>query len=371
MSPQVEVQLVAAVTAVACALPGAFLVLRRMAMMSDAITHAILPGIVVGFFLTESLGSPLLLVGAALTGLLTVALVESIERTGLVREDAAIGIVFPILFSIGVILIARYAGDVHLDLDAVLLGELAFAPFNRLELFGSDLGPRALWVMGTVLLLNAAFLFTFYKELKLATFDPVLAAALGFMPGVLHYALMGMVSITAVSAFDAVGAILVVALMVGPPATAYLLTDRLDVMIGLSAALGVANALIGYAAAAWLDASIAGSMATVAGLLFGLAFLLAPERGLVAQQMQQRTNTARFAEQMLAAYLCHPQTRPLTPEAAPKRLYERFGWSAQKTDAVLEYMCERGTLTRRNGAFACTEHGESLAAHAMPLSSPP
>ena len=128
--PQLEIQLVAVVVAVACALPGVFLILRRMAMMSDAISHAILPGIVVGFFITESLGSPLLIVAAALTGLVTVALVELIEHTKLVKEDAAIGIVFPVLFSIGVILIARYAGDVHLDTDAVLLGELAFAELH-------------------------------------------------------------------------------------------------------------------------------------------------------------------------------------------------------------------------------------------------
>ncbi len=268
--PQVELAVVAVVVAVACALPGGFLVLRRMAMMSDAISHAILPGLVVGFFLTESLASPLLLLAAAATGLVTVALVEALERTGRVKEDAAIGLVFPALFSVGVILIARYAGDVHLDTDAVLLGELAFAPFDRLTAFGRDLGPRALWVVGPVLALNAAFLALFFKELKLATFDPGLAASLGFRPGRLHYALMGLVSLTAVAAFDAVGSILVVALMVGPPATAYLLTDRLAVMIGLGAALGAVCALAGLALALALDVSLAGAMATVVGALFGV-----------------------------------------------------------------------------------------------------
>ncbi|MEA2510996.1 MAG: manganese/zinc/iron transport system permease protein, partial [Thermomicrobiales bacterium] len=126
---QIEIQLIAAVTAAACALPGVFLVLRRMAMMSDAISHSILLGIVLAFFATENLNSPLLVVGAALTGVATVSLVEVLNRTGLVREDAAIGLVFPLLFSVGVILVSRYAGSVHLDIDAVLLGELAFAPF--------------------------------------------------------------------------------------------------------------------------------------------------------------------------------------------------------------------------------------------------
>ncbi|MFW5942965.1 MAG: metal ABC transporter permease, partial [Chloroflexota bacterium] len=193
---QLEIQLIAVVAAVACALPGVFLVLRQMAMMSDAISHTVLLGIVIGFFLVGDINSPLLIVGAALMGVFTVSLVELLNRTRLVKEDAAIGLVFPALFSIAVILISRYAGDVHLDEDAVLLGELAFAPFERFELAGLDLGPVALYVMGAILLLNLLFITVFYKELKLATFDPGLAAALGFSPGLIHYGLMATVSVT-------------------------------------------------------------------------------------------------------------------------------------------------------------------------------
>jgi manganese/zinc/iron transport system permease protein len=137
---QVEIQAIAAVVAAACALPGVFLVLRRMALISDAISHAILPGIVLAFFVVEDLSSPLLVVGAAGMGLVTVVLIELLRRTELVREDAAIGLVFPVLFSAGVVLIARFADDVHLDIDAVLLGELAFAPFDRLVFWGWDWG---------------------------------------------------------------------------------------------------------------------------------------------------------------------------------------------------------------------------------------
>ncbi|RMG68597.1 MAG: metal ABC transporter permease, partial [Calditrichaeota bacterium] len=193
-SIQLEIQLIASVVALACALPGVYLVLRKMAMMSDAISHAILFGIVIAFFVTGDITSPFLIAAAALTGLLTVSLVELIYRTRLVKEDASIGLVFPLLFSIGVILISHYADRVHLDTDAVLLGELAFAPFNRLVIWGIDWGPKALYVMGGILLLNAGFIYFFYKELKLATFDPALAAALGFAPGLIHYLLMGLVS---------------------------------------------------------------------------------------------------------------------------------------------------------------------------------
>src|SRR5918996_6108481 len=278
---QFEIQLIASIVAVACALPGVFLVLRRMAMMSDAISHTVLLGIVITFFITKNITSPLLLIGAALMGVITVSLVELINRTQLVREDAAIGLVFPAIFSVAVILISRFAGDVHLDTDAVLLGELAFAPFNRLRLFGLDVGPEALYTTGSILLLNILFIVLLYKELKLATFDPALAAALGFLPAVIHYALMTLVSLTAVGAFDAVGSILIVAFMIAPPAAAYLLTNRLSRMLIYSALIGMFSAISGYWLAHFLDASIAGAMATMTGISFFSAYLLAPQRGLI------------------------------------------------------------------------------------------
>lgn len=301
MSPQIEIQLLAAVVAAACALPGVFLILRRMALLSDAISHSVLLGIVLAFFVVRDLGSPVLLLGAAAMGVLTVALVEMMHRTRLVREDAAIGLVFPALFSLGVILISRYAGDVHLDLDAVLLGEIAFAPFDRLVVGGRDLGPRGLWVMGSILLLNAAAITVFYKELKLTTFDAALAAALGFSPAVVHYGFMTLVSITAVGAFDAVGSILVIALMIAPPAAAYLLTDRLSAMLLLSVRIGVSSAISGYWLAHLLDASIAGAMATMAGAHFALALLFAPEQGIVARALRRRRQRAASREQRVVA----------------------------------------------------------------------
>src|SRR5512134_2277386 len=296
---QLEIQLIAAIVAVACALPGVFLVLRRMAMMSDAISHTVLLGIVVAFFITKSLESPLLLIGAALMGVITVSLVELLNRTRLVREDAAIGLAFPFIFSIAVILISRYAGDVHLDTDAVLLGELAFAPFNRLRLFGLDIGPEALYTTGGILLLNLIFIVLFYKELKLATFDPALAAALGFLPAVIHYVLMTLVSLTAVGAFDAVGSVLVVAFMIAPPAAAYLLTDRLSRMLLYSVLIGVFSAISGYWLAHALDASIAGSMAVMTGASFLAAYLFAPEQGLIARVRRRQGQRIEFALTML------------------------------------------------------------------------
>ncbi len=365
-SAQLDIQLIAAVTAAACALPGVFLVLRRVSLMSDAISHAILPGLVLAFFVTENLASPLLIVAAAATGVLTVVLIEALSRTRRVKEDAAIGIVFPILFSVGVILIARFASGVHLDVDAVLLGELAFAPFNRFEVGGLDLGPRALWVMGPVLALNLAFLAVFFKELKLSTFDAGLAAALGFAPGALHYALMTLVSVTAVGAFDAVGSILVVALMIAPPATAYLLTDRLTVMLGLSAGIGVVCAVAGYWTANLFDTSIAGAMATAAGVAFALTFAFAPERGLVAQAQRRRSQRRTFAEKMLTVHLLHHEH---TPEAAREcrvpHLQEHLRWTPEFARRAVEAAVRDGYVLRDADRLRLTDPGRAWAQESM------
>jgi manganese/zinc/iron transport system permease protein len=281
-SAQLEIQVIAVVVAVACAIPGTFLVLRRMAMISDAISHAILPGIVIGFFITNNVSSPILIFLAALTGVLTVLLVETINKTGLVKEDTAIGLVFPALFSIGVILISKSAGDVHIDTDAVLVGELAFAPFDRFSVGTTDIGPRALWVMGGILLMTIILLLVFFKELKLSTFDSALATSLGFTPAVIHYSLMSVTSITTVGAFDAVGAILVVALMIVPPAIAFLLTSELKKMLVYSVIIGSVSAISGYWLAHWLDVSISGSMTTVLGIFFLITYLFAPHKGFIA-----------------------------------------------------------------------------------------
>ena len=362
---QLEIQLVAVVVAVACALPGVFLVLRRMAMMSDAISHTVLLGIVIGFFLTRSLDSPLLVLGAAAMGVLTVSLVELLNRTGLVKEDAAIGLVFPALFSIAVILISRFARGVHLDVDAVLLGELAFAPFDRITVLGVDM-PKSLAVMGGILVINVVFIVLFYKELKLSTFDAGLAAAFGFSPALIHYGLMTLVSITAVGAFDAVGSILVVALMVTPAATAYLLTDDLRRMLLLSALIGGLSAVGGYWLARMLDANIAGSIATVTGIVFLAVLLFAPSRGLVAIASRRRRQRWEFAQAMLLIHLLHHESKPeATLENRTDHLLEHIRWSPSFAEQVIRYGERRGTLRRRAGALLLTDSGRTLAKSSM------
>ena len=337
-----------------------------MALISDAISHAILPGIVLAFFVVEDLSSPLLVLGAAGMGLVTVVLVELLKRTELVREDAAIGLVFPALFSVGVVLIARFADDVHLDIDAVLLGELAFAPFDRWIVAGWDLGPSALWLMGGVLVANVLFIAAFYKELKLATFDAGLAVALGFSPALVHYALMALVSVTAVGAFDAVGSILVVALMIAPPATAYLLTDRLPVMLGLAALLGAASGIGGYWLAHWFDLSIAGSMAAVAGAIFGAAWIAAPRRGLVSLARRRARQRWEFAQGALAIHLLQHENQPeAAEESEVQHLNRHMRWEPDFAAKVVRQARRRGLVSEHDGLLLLTSRGRAVADELM------
>jgi len=361
-SAQIEIQLIASLVAIACAIPGTFLVLRKMAMISDAISHSILPGIVLGFFITHDLNSPLLILLAALTGIITVVLVEYIQKTGLVKEDTAIGLVFPTLFSIGVIMIAKNANDVHLDVDAVLLGELAFAPFDRLIISDFDFGPKSLWIIGVILLITISLLIAFFKELKVSTFDAGLASALGFSPVIMHYGLMSVASVTTVGAFDAVGAILVVALMIAPAATAYLITTDLKKMLLYAVGFGVFSAISGYWVAHWLDASIAGSITTMLGLLFLSVYLFAPNKGVIAvlyREKQQRT------EVLLITFLLHLQNHDELEERHVNHLNEHINWQKVRSKTVLDLALKNNMIRVDENIVSLTEKGKAFTSKAI------
>ncbi len=361
-SAQIEIQLIASIVAIACAIPGTFLVLRKMALISDAISHSILPGLVLGFFITHDLNSPLLIIMAALSGVVTVVLVEFIQKTKLVKEDTAIGLVFPVLFSIGVIMIAKNANDVHLDTDAILLGELAFAPFDRFLVDGLDLGPKSLWIIGTILLITIGLLFAFFKELKISTFDAGLATALGFSPIMIHYGLMSVASITIVGSFDAVGAILVVALMIAPAATAYLLTDNLKRMLGLSVLFGVFSAIAGYWLAHWLDASISGSMTTILGIVFLMVYLFAPKRGLISVLYR---NKQQQIEVSLLTFLLHLNNHKEISERHINHLNEHINWRRVKSKSVLDLALKNNMIIIDDSVISLTDKGKNFTDKAI------
>ena len=361
-SAQIDIQLIAMLVAIACAIPGTFLVLRKMAMISDAISHSILPGIVLGFFITHDLNSPILILLAAFSGVITVFLVEFIQKTGLVKKDTAIGLVFPALFSIGVILIAKNANDVHLDIDAVLLGELAFAPFDRLLFNGIDLGPKSLWVIGTILMITITLLIMFFKELKLSTFDKGLAATLGFSPILIHYGLMTVSSITVVGAFDAVGAILVVALMIAPAASAYLLTNDLKKMLLLSCTFGVFAAISGYWLANLLDGSIAGSMTTMLGVIFLMVYFFAPNKGLISVMFRQKRQRKEVS---LLTFLLHLQNHSEERERHVNHLQEHINWQKIRSKTVLDLALRNNMISIEKNIVTLTDKGQKFTERAL------
>ncbi len=292
--------LVAVAAAVPCSVLGCYLVLRRNSLLGDAISHAVLPGVAVGFLLTHELGGFGVMFGAMAVGLLTAALARAIEGLG-VTEDASLGVVFTALFAIGVIVLTNAASNVDLDPGCILYGQVEYAPLDTVAILGLDV-PRPLVSLVPAGLATALFVGLLWKELKLATFDPALAAAIGLRPTLLHYLLMAMVAAVTVASFEAVGSVLVVAMLIVPAAAAQLWTERLGRMIAVSALIAATSAAAGYGLAVVWDTSVAGMMAVTAGAIFATAVLFAPRHGL-ARRARRRVELALriAAEDALAA----------------------------------------------------------------------
>lgn len=285
---------------VSCAILGCYLVLRRMSLLGDAISHGVLPGLAVAFLLTGSVTGWAMALGAAVLGLLTAFLTEGLRRFAEVPEDASMGVVFTSLFAVGVILIGH--ASAHIDPGCVLYGLIEFVSLDTEPVLGVEV-PRAVQTLGPALLVTVCFVALFWKELKIVSFDPALAAAMGYRVGVIHYLLMAMVALVTVAAFEAVGSILVIAMLIVPAATAHLLSDRLAGMMGWSIAVAVLSAVLGYLGAERLNTSVAGMMAVAAGGLFALTVLLAPRHGIVSQVARRLGLTLRIARDDLLADL--------------------------------------------------------------------
>lgn len=273
--------LTASLVGISCGIVGVFLILRKMAMMSDAISHSVILGIVIAYLMTHSLSGIHMLIGAAVAGILTTYLVQLLHSKG-VQNEAAIGVVFTTLFALGVILIATKVGNAHLDVQHALMGEISFIPWNTIEIPLLGNVPIATLMLMIVLAGIILIIGLFYKEWKITTFDPALAASIGIPVLGLHYLFMTLVSVTTVAAFDAVGAIMVVAMLITPAAAAYLWTDSLIKMIILSAMFGTISAISGYYFAVWIDTSISGSMALATGVVFLISFVFSPRHGLLS-----------------------------------------------------------------------------------------
>jgi manganese/zinc/iron transport system permease protein len=299
VSADLQIVLTAGLVATACGLLGPFLVLRRVALLGDAVSHAVLPGIVATFLLLHTRAPLPMIAGAAVFAVLCVLAIEALRATGLVKADAAIGLVFPALFSLGVLGITHWTSNLHLDLDATIYGEIAFVPLQQWGVAGLVI-PRSVVIVGTVAAANLVLVTALWKEFKVTSFDPEFSRTAGIPPVWLSRLLLVAVAVTAVTAFESVGAILVVTLLIVPAATAYLLTDRLWAMVAIAVAIGWASAGAGYAGALRLDASIAGAMGLVAAACFALALLLSPRHGVLAARARRARRRRALAGRVSA-----------------------------------------------------------------------
>ncbi|MDR9390890.1 MAG: metal ABC transporter permease [Trueperaceae bacterium] len=359
----IALQIVAtgALVGVAASLVGTFLLLRGRSLASDAIGHAIVLGIVLVWLATGATSGPLQLLGAATAGVATVWIADALGRTRRVADDAAIGLTFPALFALGVLLLNVYARDVHIDAHTVLLGEIGFVWLDTVPILGVAV-PDALVGLTVVTLVNLAFVTTFFKELEVGTFDPALATAFGFAPGALGGALLALTSVTAVASFDAVGVVLFVAFTIVPAATGYLLVDRLSRILVLAAAVAVASSVLGYLAATAADVSIGGGMAAATGVFFALALAFGPRYGLLAQRIRRRSERDANENRALAVHLYqHAGTPDAGEENVVGALRDHLRWSEGKARDVVARSLDAGWIDRDGERLALTDRGRAAA----------
>ena len=348
--------LVLLLTAAACAPLGVFLILRRLSMMADAISHTVLLGIVLAFFLTHDLGSPWLLFGAALVGIVTVSLVELLGKTRLVKYDDAIGVIFPLLFALAVILISKYAGNAHLDTDMVLMGEVIYAGLNTVGIGGVEIAASAL-KMGGLIAVIAAFITVFYKELKVSTFDGEYARLIGIPTGIFFYAFMSLTSLTTVAAFDAVGAILVISFFIAPGATALLFTKHLSHTLLLALLISMVNSVIGYALAVHMNASIAGLCAVMNMLIYVLALLTSP-KGAITSYIRRLQSIRQMQRDLFLLHIGrHTAEHAESAENHRDEIGDHLKWDDRKIQRVSRELIERRLLRREGSYYLLTDAG--------------
>lgn len=314
---------IAVVTSVSCALCGSLLLVARKSMVSEGLSHAVLPGLVLAFVLTRDYNSPWLILAAGASGLIMVWLTHLLSRSGLVDDDAGLGIVFAGMFSIGILIVSAELKNTHFHADCIIDGNLALAALDRFEVGGYDLGPRSWIVMSVVLVVVISFIGLTYKELKIGIFDPILAARFGLRPSLLQIVWLGIVSVTTVAAFDVAGSILIVALMIAPPAAAYLLTDRLSWLLVIASVIAILSSVGGFYLAIALDIAPAGPIASFAGMLFVAVFAFAPRRGFLAGWIRRSRLRAKTNELIVLEFVAFGGRESLSGIAIPNRTIDR------------------------------------------------
>ena len=338
---------------VALGLIGCFLVVRGMSLLGDALAHSVLPGIVIGFLIGRSMQSAWILIGATIMGMAAAVLVQAVQHHSRVKEDASLGIIFTALFALGVLMINLFAGQSDLDPSCVLYGQIeAFIKWPQ------KLLPMAI-ILGALLILLAAF----YRHLVVSTFDPLLAHSVGIPATLVHYSLMAALSLTTVASFEAVGAILAVALLITPGATARLWTDRMPRMLALSAVFAVAASVLGY----WLshpaifNTSASAAMSVAGFGLFLISWLIAPRRGLLSQYSVRRRLRLTMAEENVIKTV-----HELAPSASPygvgvASLGELLQMPEWQVGRVVRRAAGKGWASSQQGVITLTPAGHQRA----------
>jgi manganese/zinc/iron transport system permease protein len=295
-----------------------------MGLLGDAISHAALPGIAIAYLFTHQLGGWPMVAGAFVLGVAMAMLAQTLHGVGKLPEDVSIGVVYTALFALGVILVTAQTG-VHLDVQCALFGALEYVALDLVSIGGFEI-PRASLTLGVPLLVIVTFLSLFWKELKLVAFDAALARAMGLPALLLHFGLMGLVAGAAVASFEAVGSILVVAMLIVPAATAQLFCDRLSEMLAWAVALSCGAAVLGYAGALEWHTSAAGMMSVVAGGQLVVALLTAPRHGVLSRGLRNLRLASRIArEDTLGRLYRQEEGKTSTPEPAhPASLRQRW-----------------------------------------------
>lgn len=360
---------VAAMCAVACALLGNFLVLRRMSMMGDAISHAVLPGLVIAFMLSGSRASLPMFAGAAVVGVLTAVFTEWVRSFGKVDEGASMGVVFTALFAVGLILIVQVADRIDLDPTCVLYGALELVGTGEsVRLFGWE-APSAFVTLGIVLVIDVVAIVVLFKEFRISAFDPALATTLGVNARFMHYLLMVLVAMTTVASFEVVGSILVVAMLIVPAAAAHLLTERLSSMIIVSVVIAIASAVLGHVGAVeiprafgFASTQTAGVMALAAGLIFLGALLLAPRHGVVSRAIHRAALTLRITREDILGTLYRVEEQSQPGAQLPVDRLRHFIF----TPPMLLWMALRSLQRKESvvlqpGGYQLTESGRTRA----------
>lgn len=336
----------AVITGISCGLIGSFIMLRRMSLLGDALAHAVLPGVVIGFMIAGK-GQLAIFIGAVISGFVTVLLISFVNRNSKIKEDTSIGVIFTGAFALGILLVSQLK-QVHIDLSSYLFGDV-------LGVSDDDI------ILSSIIMFAIIIsVILFYKQLLITSFDPTLAMSIGISTAAVHYFLMSLLSMTIVTSLQSVGIVLLVAMLITPPATAYLLTERMKPLLFLSAGLGTLAGVTGLFLSYYFNFSSGASMVLVSASFFALAFIFSPKEGILTKAIRRRRKTRfHLAEDIIKAIYKTQGTHDR--KQLTTMISDDLGITPSKMDSISGELIRQGMLKADNGYISLTETGKNLA----------